>query len=214
MTKLKKMRIGFYASLSVSVLVVAVAIGLSVNAFSGSNNGTVMESVNMANVTIEAAEMGMEDSLGAIAGPNVYYDMVFHKTIKFRENTRDLVNVADNGTTTLTALDSGSTILLSGTGTDIVLPAVTYTGFNAKFVINGASGVANWIIDSAEGDNIEGTLIVAGAVVDCAAEDQINFVVDGENIGDYFELTSDGTQWLLGDSGVLSSSKLTCTDPS
>jgi hypothetical protein len=116
-------------------------------------------------------------------------------------------------TTTLSVLDSGTTYLLSATGTLINLPKVN-KGTTFTFVVNGALGVANVVVDSAEGDNIEGTLIVAGAVVDCAGEDQINIVVDGENIGDYFTLTSDGTQWLIGDSGALTASKLTCTDPS
>ena len=118
-------------------------------------------------------------------------------------------------TTTLQAKESGTNYFLSGTGTTIILPAVAASkGVNFKFTIKGASGIGNWIIDSAEGDNIEGTLIVAGAVVDCNAVDQINFVVDGENIGDYVEVYSDGTQWLIGDSGVLTGSKMTCSDPS
>ena len=48
----------------------------------------------------------------------------------------------------------------------------------------------------------------------CSGEDQINFVVDGETIGDFFEIRSDGDQWVLGDSRVETAAKLTCTDPS
>jgi len=117
-------------------------------------------------------------------------------------------------TTTLTYKDSGTTYSFSATGTTYILPAVNIKGTNYRFVVGGALDTANVVIDSAEGDNIEGTLMVAGAVVDCDAEDQINFVVDGENIGDYVEVRSNGTNWLIGDSGVLTSAKLTCTDPS
>ena len=117
-------------------------------------------------------------------------------------------------TTTLRLVDSGTTYLLSGTGTHITLPAVNRVGTWFRFVINGAAGIGNYIIDSAEGDNIEGSLIVAGAVVDCGAEDQINFVVDGENIGDFVEVISTGTYWAIGASGGLTSAKITCTDPS
>lgn len=113
---------------------------------------------------------------------------------------------------TLTPNDSGSLYLIA-TGTTATLPAVA-EGLWFRFMISGAIADTNFVIDSAEGDNIEGALIVAGAVVDCAAEDQINFVADGENLGDFVEVYSDGTSWLIGASGALTAAKLTCTDPS
>lgn len=117
-------------------------------------------------------------------------------------------------TDTLVATDLGHTIFVSAaSGTTITLPAATNGAF-LRFVITSLFDTANVIIDSAEGDNIEGSLIVAGAVVDCDAEDQINFVNDGENLGDFVELTSNGTSWFIGGSGALTSAKLTCTDPS
>jgi len=116
-------------------------------------------------------------------------------------------------TTTLAATDSGKTYFLSASGTSMILPAVS-AGLNFRFIVNGAIDTTNYQILSAEGDNMEGTLIVAGAVVDCDAEDQINIIADGENLGDYFEVSSDGSQWLIGDSGALTSGKMTCTDPS
>ena len=71
MTKLKKTRIGLYASLSVSVLVVMVAIGMTVSAYNGQNNGTVME-----NVTIETFNEASEtpaEPLGAMSSPDIPY---------------------------------------------------------------------------------------------------------------------------------------------
>jgi hypothetical protein len=127
--------------------------------------------------------------------------------------TTEINQTQATSTVVLTAANSGTTYYMTGSSTEITLPAIA-DGLNFKFVVTGASTGYNWIISSSEGDNIEGTLIVAGAVVDCAAEDQINFVVDGENIGDYVEVYSDGSQWLIGDSGVLTASKMTCTDPS
>lgn len=119
-------------------------------------------------------------------------------------------------TSTITTADSFTTYYVSAaSGTTITLPAVASSaGVHLKFVIASAFDTANVVIDSAEGDNVEGTLIVAGAVVDCDAEDQINFVNDGENLGDYVELRSDGSSWYIGDSGALTAAKLTCTDPS
>lgn len=128
----------------------------------------------------------------------------------------DMKTVAVTATTTLTASQSGTHVLLSGSNglTTITLPPVADAGSNFSFHVSGALATGNVVVDSAEGDNIEGTLIVAGAVVDCDAEDQINFVTDGENLGDYVEIVSDGTSWLIVDSGVLTSAKMTCTDPS
>jgi len=116
-------------------------------------------------------------------------------------------------TTTLTAADTGKTFLISNaSGTPFVLPSTsTSAGLTYRFVINGAIGTDVTIQTSDLGNDIEGALIVAGAVVNCDAEDIITFVADGENIGDYLELYSDGTHWLIGDSGALTGSKLTCS---
>ena len=69
MTKLKKTRLGLYASLSITALVVVIAVGMAVNAFSGSNSGTVMENVNIETFN-EAPEM-VEGELGAMTSPDI-----------------------------------------------------------------------------------------------------------------------------------------------
>jgi hypothetical protein len=117
-------------------------------------------------------------------------------------------------TTTLTAAQSGTTFLISASGTRITLPASTTAevGTSYRFQVKGAIDTASTTIASYEGDNIEGTLIVAGAVVDCAAEDFITLASDNENVGDYVEVMYDGTNWLIQDSGILTLA--TCTDPS
>lgn len=56
------------------------------------------------------------------------------------------------------------------------------------------------------GDCNNCTINVQGAV-----EAAITFVADGENIGDYIEVYGNGTDWLIGSSGALTSSKMTCT---
>lgn len=114
-------------------------------------------------------------------------------------------------TSTLVAADSGKTYMLSGKGVTINLPAVTATGTIFTFIIDGAADTADFKVTSAEGDNIEGSVIVAGAVVDCAAADVLTFVVDGENIGDFFTVVSTGTYWVPLQSGALTSGKLTCS---
>lgn len=197
-------------------LIITAVLGFAglLYSYSGPAN-VVMENVENVNISNTNSE-SLEGMVGGSTSDdwNVGGDLTVTGSatlgdLSFRDET-----VAMTGTTTLTADTSGTTYLISGTNFLITLPAVTTAGVNYKFAVNGAIATGNVIVDSAEGDNIEGTLIVAGAVVDCAAVDQINFVTDGENIGDYFEIYSDGTQWLLGDSGVLTAAKLTCTDPS
>lgn len=111
---------------------------------------------------------------------------------------------------TLTAAQTGSIVKMAVAGLDVTLPAPT-AGLNYRFVVTAAVATTNMTVVAGTADTIEGTLIVAGAVVDCDAADVLNFVIDGENIGDYVDLYSDGTSWLIGSSGVLTAAKLTCT---
>jgi len=99
---------------------------------------------------------------------------------------------------TLVASDNGKTFVLNAAaGVTVTLPAVTLTGWRAKFITGAAFATTNFVVASAEGDNIEGSLMVAGAVVDVDAADQINFVATAENIGDYIEVISTGTVWAV-----------------
>ena len=151
------------------------------------------------------------DGSGNVDAPITSSTGSFSGQVTLKEAS-DSSTIQDVGDDTLTIAMSGTTFY-TATGTTATLPAAT-AGVKMKFVIAGAFDTTNFIIDSAEGDNIEGALIVAGAVVDCDAEDQINFVADGENLGDFVELISDGTSWYITQSGALTSAKLTCTDPS
>lgn len=116
-------------------------------------------------------------------------------------------------TTTLAVSDSGKVFSITNTSsTVIVLPATsTSAGVSYKFAIGGAIGTNATIVTSDGGNDIEGAMIVAGAVVDCDAEDTITFVADGENVGDFIEIYSNGTDWLIGASGALTASKMTCS---
>jgi hypothetical protein len=114
---------------------------------------------------------------------------------------------------TLTAADSGTTyILKAAEGKTVTLPALK-SGINFKFIVGSAFATTDWIIDSAEGDNIEGLLIVNGASVVAAGEDQINFVNSAETVGDHVSLSCDGTNWFVSGAGNAAGS-ITVTDPS
>lgn len=120
--------------------------------------------------------------------------------------------IAPAADTTLTVAQSGAIVQMAVAGLDVTLPAATASaGVGYKFVVSAAVATTNMTIVGDAADLIEGTLIVAGAVVDCDATDIITFVIDGENIGDYVELYSDGTKWMIGDSGVLTAAKMTCS---
>jgi len=147
-------------------------------------------------------------NVGAIVGPEFFDPFTFHSTLNYKINT-----ASTSAAVTLRASQSGREVLIKTTGATYTLPAVTNTGATFTFAVSEAFGT-NAVIDSAEGDNIEGSLLVAGATVDCAAEDQINFVADGENLGDYVTVVSDGASWLIRGSNALTAAKLTCTDPS
>ena len=111
---------------------------------------------------------------------------------------------------TLTARDNGKTFILgdAAPGT-ITLPAVTNTGFTCKVIV-GFALTSDGVLASAEGDNIEGSLMVASTVVDVDAADQINFVDTAENIGDWASVFSDGTYWYV-DGRALTTDAITAT---
>jgi len=115
---------------------------------------------------------------------------------------------------TLTAADSGQINFLKTTGATTTLPAVSTVGQIFTFSVQAAFDTANYSIVSAEGDNINGSLFVNDAIVACSGEDKIEFVYDGEQIGDFVELISDGTNWNILNSRGETASKLLCTDPS
>jgi len=96
---------------------------------------------------------------------------------------------------TLTAADSGKTFILSAAaGATITLPALK-SGIHFKFIVGAAFATTNWVVASAEASKIQGVLVVNGASVDAADEDQINFVATAETIGDHIEIICDGTDW-------------------
>jgi hypothetical protein len=119
---------------------------------------------------------------------------------------------------TLTAADSGKTFILdAAAGKTVTLPTLA-EGLNFRFVVGAAFATDNWIIDSAEGDNINGIIADMGSTVagvPAAGEDQINFVASAESIGDWVYLVADSSnsQWLV--SGACAANGgITATDPS
>lgn len=127
------------------------------------------------------------------------------------------VNTIDDDIT-LTNTTSGYVHVLDATdGATVTLPALE-DGLKFKFVIGSTFANTNWIIDSAEGDNINGIIADMGSTVagiPAAGEDQINFVATAETVGDWVELVADtgNSQWLV--TGMCTANGgITATDPS
>ena len=123
-----------------------------------------------------------------------------------------------SGAATLTAANSGTIYILdAAAGATVTLPALA-EGLCFRFIVGAAFATSNWIIDSNEGDNINGIIADMGATVAgvvAGAEDQINFVASAETIGDWIELICDyaNSQWLV--SGACGANGgITATDPS
>ncbi len=111
---------------------------------------------------------------------------------------------------TIVEADNGMTFVFgdAAPGT-ITLPAVTLTGFKCKVIV-GFALTSDGVVASAEGDNMEGALMVASTVVTVDAADQINFVDTAENIGDWATFESDGTYWYV-DGRALTTAAMTAT---
>lgn len=122
------------------------------------------------------------------------------------------------GALTLTGAESGNTYILDAAeGATITLPALE-NGLYFKFVVGAAFATSNWVIDSAEGDNINGIIADMGSTVAgvvASGEDQVNFVAAAESIGDYVEFICDysNSQWLVNGMCAVNGG-ITATDPS
>lgn len=200
-----------------------MAIGGVVVAYSGSAPKVVVEGDYIEASGVDNVGDGM---LGATANrlPHGYWDTAdgyYVDGVAIINGSGDIVNVDslnyteaynEAGTSTLTTALSGTTYAITGAGPVFTLPATTSAdGLVYRFVVSGAVSANATIVTSDGGNNIEGAMIVAGAVVDCDAEDTITFVADGENIGDFIELRLVNGYWMIGASGALTGSKLTCS---
>jgi hypothetical protein len=108
--------------------------------------------------------------------------------------------------TTLTAADSGKTYLISGTGYTVTLPA-PFAGFSVKFIVAAAFSTDCVVQTPADNrDTLNGGVIVNGAIVESDATDRVTFEDGAESVGDFIEISSDGTSFFLFGNGNAASS--------
>jgi hypothetical protein len=102
--------------------------------------------------------------------------------------------------------DSGKTFFLNAAaGAAISMPALK-AGAHYKFVVAAAFATSDWVITPSDADKLEGCLTVNGAAVDVDAADTITFEEGAENIGDFVEITCDGSTWFVTGVGLNASS--------
>lgn len=152
-------------------------------------------------LVVASSNLGTAPTTGYVPGVNLY------------PTTAEFNTVAIDGSSTLVQGQSGSIVYSTSTAPATTTLPAARAGLEFTFVVDAAIATGNWIIDSAEGDNIEGTLSVNNADVPCSGEDQLNFVTDGETVGDWVRLVGFDGGWLIQGSEVETAAKLTCTDP-
>lgn len=114
--------------------------------------------------------------------------------------------------TTLTADQTGSVVNMGTAGVDVTLPAPTdANGVHYRFVVSAAFATTDMTIVAGTADTIEGSLIVAGAVVACDAADLITIAAANEDIGDFIDVYSNGTKWLVGANQAMTASNHACS---
>lgn len=96
---------------------------------------------------------------------------------------------------TLTAKDNGKHYLLDGgTGFGITLPPVA-NGLYFKFTVTAVFDTTAYVFTADPSGSFEGCIIEAGAVQDVNAMDTITLEHNAENIGDWIEFWSNGSDW-------------------
>lgn len=114
--------------------------------------------------------------------------------------------------TTLTVAQTGSIVNMATAGLDITLPAPTAAnGVHYRFVVSGAFATTDMTLVAGTADTIEGSLIVAGAVVACDAADIITIAAANEDIGDFIDMYSNGTKWMIGANQAMTASNHACS---
>jgi len=167
--------------------------------------------------------IGLDDSaddlvigLGSALGTTLALSIDESQVTTWTGGTIKLAAVT-TGTDVLTVAECGKTIFLnSATEYQTTLPALSTApaGCEFTFIVKAAASAANYTIitGNTTENKIYGSMEVAGAIVPCADEDTIT-LVDGNAVGDWVRVISDGTNWYLFGTTV-TSAKATCTQAS
>ena len=165
--------------------------------------GDTASDVNLFTGTLQASTTALFTS-----GLTSYGSIDISGGLRHREATS-----SPTGAVTLTTAQSGTTFYLGATGVDITLPAeATASGVVYRFVVAAAFSTDVRIIANGGVGNavIQGSLMVNGATVDCDNVGSITFEDGVEDLGDFVELRSNGTNWFIGSSNGQAAISITC----
>jgi hypothetical protein len=114
--------------------------------------------------------------------------------------------------TTLTVAQTDTIFNMGTAGVDATLPApAVAAGVHYRFVVSAAFATTDMTIVAGTADTIEGSLIVAGAVVACDAADLITIAAANEDVGDFIDLYSNGVKWMIGANQAMTASNHACS---
>ena len=107
------------------------------------------------------------------------------------------------GAITLSAEDSSKVLILkAAAGAQITLPAVAdAAGQSYRFIVGQLFATTAWTIKAAS-SVIQGGVIVNSVNVPGADENTITFSASADTVGDFVDLTSDGTNWYVSGLGT------------
>lgn len=102
-----------------------------------------------------------------------------------------------SGDTTLTTEDSGKVFIISqGAADDITIPAVTESGWHAKFIL-GTAGANDVDIIGGTADKMVGLEMADTNTAIAADSDKITFVASNAGVGDWAEVICDGSNYYV-----------------
>jgi len=170
------------ASITLAVFVMVVAVAMGVKAYDNSAN-TVMENVTIEAYNVVADEGG--DSFGAVAGPNVFMDMVFHGAVDIVGRTQEGGNIRAvlSSTTHEVLTDSDicdysyipvlpiNSLNLTLPATSTIVACLTEPGQSIDLVIENTATTTNNVT------------IVAGTGMDLQEPDGNDVVIGQNNFG-------------------------------
>ena len=116
------------------------------------------------------------------------------------------------GAKTLTKADGGKSFALrAAAGAAITLPAASTYFEPIRFTTAQLFATTAWTIVTAASENvIQGSVVAAGVVVVGIAEDTITFAHAADSIGDFVEVSTDGTSiFVEGNSAIAAGITLT-----
>lgn len=176
MNKLKTMRFRQTALWSLLIIAVVAGMGLAVKAFSGNNNGTVIENAEVVNV--EASEPKEIPELGALSSPDIYGDLRVHG--RFAQGGYMLATSTAGSATTLLSSDLETYSGYDFTPGDLAVTMTTQASSTIRN-INNPGDCFDFRFRNLDATAATSTTIAAGTGIDMVENENGDVVIEGGN---------------------------------